>query len=274
MRGTRVPKRKDCSMEPDSTLRLERQDAVAVIRLNRPAEAHCLNRSMAHALRAAAEQCAADPSVRAVVLTAEGRFFCAGGDIRELCAHGAGSGDEIKGLADQLHLAISAFARMRAPLIAAVNGVAAGAGFSLAASADLVVAAESASFVMAYTASGLSPDGSSSYFLPRLVGLRRAQELMFTNRKLTAGEARDWGLVTRVVPDAQLMDAAMELARTLAAGPLGAHAAIKKLLLATWGSSLEDQMELEGQLIAANAASADGQEGMAAFKARRKPEFR
>jgi 2-(1,2-epoxy-1,2-dihydrophenyl)acetyl-CoA isomerase len=261
-------------MDSDSTLRLERHGAVAVVRLNRPAQANCLNQRMAHELLAAARQCAADPTVKAVVLSAEGRFFCAGGDIGEFSAHGAEASAVIQRVADDVHLAISEFSRMRAPLIVAVNGVAAGGGFSLAVSGDLVLAAESASFVMAYTTAGLSPDGSSSYFLPRLIGLRRTQELMFTNRKLSAAEASDWGVVTRVVPDAQLMDAAMELARTLAAGALGSHAAIKKLLLSTWGSSLEDQMELEGQLIAGNAAGVDGQEGMAAFKAKRKPQFK
>lgn len=259
-------------MDDDSTVWLELRDSVAVIRLNRPAAAHSLNERMARELRAAAEKCAADSAIKAVVLTAEGRFFCAGGDLNELCAHGSGS-DEVKRLADQLHLAISAFSRMRAPLVVAVNGVAAGAGFSLAVSGDLVLAAESASFVMAYTAAGLSPDGSSSYFLPRLIGLRKTQELMLTNRKLSAELALEWGLVTRVVPDAQLMDAALELAGTLAQGALGSHSGVKKLLLATWGSSLEDQMELEGQLIAEAAGSTDGQEGMSAFLVKRKPRF-
>jgi 2-(1,2-epoxy-1,2-dihydrophenyl)acetyl-CoA isomerase len=257
-------------VEDDSTVRLEREGSVAVIRLNRPAAAHALNRQMAGALRAAAETCAADGAIKAVVLTADGRFFCAGGDLNELATGGA---DEVQHLADQLHLAISAFSRMRAPLVIAVNGVAAGAGFSLAVSGDLVVAAESASFVMAYTAAGLSPDGSSSYFLPRLIGLRRAQELMLTNRQLSAAQALEWGLVTRVVPDAQLMDAALELARTLAQGALGAHAGIKRLLLATWGAGLEDQMALERQLIVEAVGSADGQEGMNAFRAKRKPRF-
>lgn len=260
-------------MDDDSTIRFERQDSVAVIRLNRPAEAHAINERMAGELHAVARKCAADGTVKAVVLTAEGRFFCAGGDLNELSSHGAGGGDQVKRLADQVHLAISVFSRMRAPLVVAVNGLAAGGGFSVAVSGDLVLAAESASFVMAYTAAGLSPDGSSSYFLPRLIGLRRTQELMLTNRKLSAAQALDWGLVTRVVPDAQLMDAALELAHMLAQGPLGSHGSVKKLLLTTWGSTLEDQMELEGQLIAEAVGSADGQEGMSAFKAKRKPEF-
>ncbi|MBA2673695.1 enoyl-CoA hydratase-related protein [Ramlibacter sp.] len=260
-------------MDSYSTLTFERQDGVALVTLNRPADANCLNQQMAAELLAVAERCAGDDGIKAVVLTGQGRFFCAGGDVNAFASFGEHAASEVKRLADELHRAISSFSRMRAPLIAAVNGVAAGAGFSLAMSADLVLAAESASFTMAYTAIGFSPDGSSSYFLPRLVGLRRAQELMFTNRKLSAAEAADWGVATRVVPGAALQDAALELAHKLANGALGAHAGIKKLLLATYGSTLEDQMELEGQTVAACAASPDGQEGVQAFLAKRVPKF-
>ncbi len=135
------------------------------------------------------------PEVKAVVLTGAGRFFCAGGDLKAMAASPLGAGPFVKGIADDLHRAISTFARMDAVLITAVNGVAAGAGFSLAVAGDLVLAADNASFTMAYTRAGLSPDGSSSYYLPRLVGVRRAQELMLTNRTLTAAEAADWGLI-------------------------------------------------------------------------------
>jgi 2-(1,2-epoxy-1,2-dihydrophenyl)acetyl-CoA isomerase len=261
-------------MDSYSTLTFERQDGVALITLNRPTDANCMNQRMAAELLVVAERCAGDEGIKAVVLTGQGRFFCAGGDVKEFSGFGERTAPEIKRLADELHRAISTFSRMRAPFITAVNGVAAGAGFSLAISADLVIVAESASFTMAYTAIGLSPDGSSSYFLPRLVGLRRAQELMFTNRKLSAAEAAAWGLATRVVPDASLQDAALELARTLAKGALGSHAAIKKLLLATYASTLEDQMETEGQLISACAASPDGQEGVQSFLAKRAPKFK
>ena len=138
------------------------------------------------------------PEVKAVVLTGAGRFFCAGGDLKAMAASPLGAGPFVKGIADDLHRAISTFARMDAVLITAVNGVAAGAGFSLAVAGDLVLAADNASFTMAYTRAGLSPDGSSSYYLPRLVGVRRAQELMLTNRTLTAAEAADWGLINDV----------------------------------------------------------------------------
>jgi 2-(1,2-epoxy-1,2-dihydrophenyl)acetyl-CoA isomerase len=140
-------------------------------------------------------------------------------------------------------------------------------------SGDLVLAAESASFTMAYTKAGLSPDGSSSYLLPRLVGLRRTQELMITNRVLSAAEALEWGLVTSVVPDADLPARLDELAARVASGARGSNSAVKKLLLSTYASTLEDQLEREAGLISECADSADGKEGIAAFLGKRKPEF-
>ena len=255
-----------------TTLTLERRDRIAVVTLNRPDDANSLDPVMARELADVAVTLDHDADVKAVVLTGSGRFFCAGGDVKGMLAfEHMPSG--LKRLADDLHRAVSTLTRMPAPLVVAVNGVAAGAGFSLAASGDLVVAAESAKFTMAYTKIGLSPDGSSSYFLPRIVGLRRAQELMFTNRVLTAAEALDWGLVTRVVPDGTALDAALELAQAFVSGSKGANAAIKQLLTASFDNSLETQLELEGRLIAARAASPDGQEGVSAFAAKRAPAF-
>ena len=255
------------------TIEFETKGRVALITLNRPDAANGLNAKLARELADIAGLCKSNSDIRAVVLTATGRFFCAGGDIKEMASHGDSVGPEIKNLADDLHEAISAFARMDAPLIIAVNGMAAGAGFSLAVSGDLVIASESAGFMMAYTNAGLSPDGSSSYYLPRLIGLRRTQELMLTNRKLSADEARDWGLINEVVPANKLLDRAMKLAEGLAAGALKSHAAVKKLLLLSQHNSLEDQMEFEGQTIRDCAVSPDGREGIAAFTEKRKPEF-
>ena len=162
---------------------------------------------------------------------------------------------------------------MDAVLITAVNGTAAGAGFSIAVTGDLVLAAESASFTMAYTKVGLSPDGSSSYFLPRLIGVTKTKELMLTNRTLSAQEASQWGLVTEVVPDDQLAARADALAEKMAATSAGSNGAVKALMLSTFGSGLEEQMEFESRLIADRARSADGREGVDAFMAKRKPEF-
>ena len=172
-----------------------------------------------------------------------------------------------------LHLTISRLVRMDAPLIVAVNGAAGGGGMSFVLGADLVIAAESAKFAMAYTRAGLSPDGGSTYFLPRIVGVRRALELALTNRVLNAREAYEWGLVTGVVADAELMTQAGALAAQLAAGATQAYGAAKRLLHHSFAESLETQMELEAQAIAAQARGADAREGIAAFIAKRAPKF-
>jgi 2-(1,2-epoxy-1,2-dihydrophenyl)acetyl-CoA isomerase len=256
-----------------STLKYELQKRVATISLNRPEAANGFNLAMASELAAVAQHCDLDPSIKAVLLKGEGRFFSAGGDLKSMAAAGASVAIEVKRMADELHRAISTFQRMRAPLVVAVNGACAGAGFSLAVSGDIVLAAASAKFSMAYTSLGLSPDGSSTYFLPRLIGLRKTQELMLTNRSLTSDEALAWGLITSVTSDADLPHASAEVASKLADGSLSAHASIKELLLQTFDNSLETQMELEGRRIAAATASVDGQEGVRAFVEKRKPNF-
>jgi len=191
-----------------------------------------------------------------------------------MASHGDAVGPAVKCLADDLHMAISTFSRMDKPIITALNGMAAGAGFSLAIASDLVIASDKAEFVMAYTKAGLSPDGSSSYFLPRLIGLRRAQDLMLTNRKLSAQEALDWGLVTELVPADELIPRALKVAHDLASGSVKANASVKKLLLTSFNNSLETQMEIEGREISERAASSDGREGISAFIEKRPPNFR
>lgn len=253
------------------TLNFEQTGAIARITLNRPDAANGMNGTMTRELAAAAKQCDTE-ATKVVVLTGAGRFFCAGGDLKSF-ASARDRGSHIKGVADDLHRAISTFARMNAVLITAVNGTAAGAGFSIAVTGDLVLAAESASFTMAYTRVGLSPDGSASYHLPRLIGITKTKELMLTNRTLSAQEASQWGLVTEVVPDAGLADRAATLADQMADTAAGSNGGVKQLLLGTFANGLEEQMELEGRLIAARAVSRDGHEGVDAFLAKRKPEF-
>lgn len=256
-----------------SNLTLEEQNGVAKITLNRPDAANALNVDLARELMQAAIAVSESETVRAVILSGNGKLFCAGGDIQSFGAAGDNVGGLIKEITAYLHAAVSRLTRMDAPLVVAVNGAAAGAGFSLALIGDMVLAAESAKFSMAYTGIGASPDGSSTYFLPRLIGLRRTQELMFTNRRLTAAEAEDWGMVNRVVADAELMSEAEKLAAQLAAGPRRSHGVIKRLLASTFNESLETQMEVESQGIAAMMNNADGREGVAAFKEKRKPTF-
>lgn len=254
------------------TLSFDQSGPITRITLNRPDAANGMNDAMTAELADAAARCDV-AATKVVVITGAGRFFCAGGDLKAMAASPLGPGPFVQGIADDLHRAISRFARMDAVVITAVNGTAAGAGFSLAVSGDLVVAADSASFTMAYTRAGLSPDGSASYYLPRLIGVRRTQDLMLTNRKLTAADAEQWGLVNYVVDGAELGAKVDALANEIAAGAKGSNGAVKKLVLASFGNDLEAQMDLEGRLIAANADSADGREGIEAFLNKRAPEF-
>lgn len=247
-------------------------DGVALIVFDRPDAANGLNLAMATDLSSAAEMVANDSTIKAVVLSAVGRFFCAGGDVKAM-AEASQPGAAVAAIAEQLHRAIKTFAGLDAPVICAVNGTAAGAGFSLAVSADLVVAAEGAKFTMAYSNIGLSPDGSASYFLPRLIGLRKTQELMFTNRVLSAKEALEWGLVTDIVSNDTVLERANSMAANLAKGSKGSHAAIKQLLALSGANSLNEQLDLERDTIAKCADSIDGKEGVSAFIEKRKPTF-
>jgi 2-(1,2-epoxy-1,2-dihydrophenyl)acetyl-CoA isomerase len=256
-----------------STLLYEVKDNVACITLNRPDAANALNAEMGHELMLASIRAGEDKAVRAVILTGAGKMFCGGGDLKHFAAQGDRLPAHLKQLAGELHLAISRFARMDAPVIAAVNGSAGGAGLSLAIFADLVIAADSAKFTLAYTRAGLSPDGGSTYFLPRIIGVRRALEMALTNRVLSAKEALDWGLVTKVVPDAQLQAEAQALAAQLAAGAPHALGAAKRLMLHSFSESLETQMELEAVAISDQARTAHAREGIAAFIAKRAPKY-
>jgi 2-(1,2-epoxy-1,2-dihydrophenyl)acetyl-CoA isomerase len=260
-------------MNDYNTLNFEIRNNIAYITLNRPKAANGLNSLMAKELSQVALYCDADSNIKVVVLTGSGRFFSAGGDIKEIAGYGKDTAMKLKALADNLHRAISTFTGMNAILIVAANGIAAGAGFSLSMIGDLVIAAESASFTMAYTKAGLCPDGSASFFLPRLIGIRKTQELMLMNKTLTALEAFDWGMINRIVPDASLMDQVEQTAVELANGPSKANLAIKKMLLTTFGNSIETQMEIEAKYLTECAGSADGQEGIHAFIEKRKPNF-
>jgi len=245
------------------TLRYEVKDAIATLTLNRPDAYNALNLTLGRDLFHATLEADEDPGVRCIVVTGAGKAFCAGGDVKDFAEAG-----------DRVGVVIKDLARTVKPVIMAVNGVAAGGGMSLALAGDLVVAAESAKFTMAYSRIAASPDGSSSYFLPRLIGLRRALELHYTNRVLTAREALDWGLVNRVHPDAEFPGALAGLARELAAGPTLAFGRAKQLFHQSTQESLETQMELEAQAIAACGHTEDFQAGVKAFAAKQPVSFR
>lgn len=249
-------------------------DGLARLTLARPDHGNAIDLQLAKDLNAVLTAWSLDRRVRAVLLTGEGPSFCVGGDLKDFAGHDDDRPLHLADITTYLHAAMSRLMRLDAPVVAAVQGNAAGAGMSLAAAADLVLAGASSRFVMAYTAIGLTPDGSGTWSLPRLVGLRRALELTLTNRRLGAEEAVALGIATRVVADDALADEALALGRSLAAGPTGALGAAKRLLRESVGRDLEAQLAVETESLAAAAGSADSREGIAAFLAKRPPEFR
>jgi 2-(1,2-epoxy-1,2-dihydrophenyl)acetyl-CoA isomerase len=256
---------------PYQHITIDRAAHVATLTLNRPDAFNALNLPLGREIFHASIELDEDPDVRCIVVTGSGKSFCAGGDVKDFADQLPRVGVLIKELTTYLHGAISRFCRADKPVIMAVNGIAAGGGLSLALAGDLVLAAESARFTMAYSKIAATPDGSSSYFLPRLVGIRRAMELYFTNRVLSAREALDWGLVTRVFPDAEFKAGVETMARELAQGPSKAFGGAKRLFHESTWQSLETQMELEAQAIAACGRTEDFAAGVTAFASKKQP---
>jgi 2-(1,2-epoxy-1,2-dihydrophenyl)acetyl-CoA isomerase len=201
------------------------------------------------------------------------KAFCAGGDVKSFHHNQETIDHLLMAITTPLHLAISRFAWGHAPVIAAVNGVAAGGGLSLVAAADYVIAVDSARFTSAYTTIGYTPDGSSTFFMPRLIGLRRATELYLTNRVLSADEALNWGLINRVVTRDKFDTEVKDLATTMARGPTRAYREAKAMFHLSMNDTLESQMEREGRTVIEMAMCADGREGIKAFVEKRKPVF-
>jgi len=256
------------------TLLFDVRDNVAHLTLNRPDAANSINENMGKDLMHAALRCDEDPEIRAVLISGAGKIFSGGGDLKDFISKGDQLPYYIKEITTYLHAAISRLTRMDAPVIAAVHGAVAGAGMSIAIACDIVVAAETTRFMVAYTRAGLVPDGSSTYFLPRIVGLKRALELTLTNRMFSAQEALQWGLITRVVPDNELLAQARAIAVQLAAGPTRAYGISKRLLHSGWMETLETQMENESQAIANSARTLDAREGITAFLEKRPPKYK
>ncbi|MDO9407412.1 enoyl-CoA hydratase/isomerase family protein [Patulibacter sp.] len=245
---------------------------VATLTLARPDTGNAIDPVLARELREAAEGLAARDDVRAVLLRAEGKMFCVGGDVGFFASapdrHAA-----LHALAGDLHDGIRALVALDVPIVAAVQGAAAGAGMSLACAADVVIAGPAASFTVAYTAVGLSPDGGQSWTLPRLVGVRRAADMMLRNTRVKADEALRIGLVTEVVAQDALLERTTTVAHELAAGPTGALAATRRLLRASATATLDEQLDAERESIAVRGATAEAGEGIAAFLQRRPADF-
>jgi 2-(1,2-epoxy-1,2-dihydrophenyl)acetyl-CoA isomerase len=256
---------------PDySGILCEVREGVGTITLNRPDSANALDHQTSMELVDALIRCEENREVRAVILTGTGRFFCAGADLKSFYTRP----DGLKSGVSFIHVAASRIVRAPFPVIGAINGTAAGGGMGLACACDLLVAAESAKFIMAFTRRGLSPDSTTTYFLPRRIGIGRALELTYLNRTLTAREALDWGIANRVVADASLVNEAHAVAAELARGPTQAYAAAKRLMHTGFNESLETQIENEIRTISERIASEDVREAVRAFNEKRLPVFK
>ena len=255
------------------TINFEIIENIAIIRLNRPNSYNSLNAKMAKELLEISYECDTNKKIRAIILTGEGdKAFCAGGDLKSF--HETGNvAKHLKMVTHDLHGAITKFSRMNSPLIVAVNGVAAGAGLSFVGFADLAIAKSSATFVSAYTKAGLTPDGSSSYYLPRIIGIRKYLELVMTNKVLSSEDALSWGLLNYVHDDKKFWCETLKLADNLSKGPTLAYGKTKRLIHNSLNSTLETQMELETKMIAESAETNDGQVGIKAFLSKEKPKF-
>jgi 2-(1,2-epoxy-1,2-dihydrophenyl)acetyl-CoA isomerase len=253
-------------------LRVEVGDGVATITLDRPDALNALTIPLKEALRATFEGLGDDPAVRALVLTGAGRAFCAGQDLRERLEPDAlPLAAEVRARYNPLLLVMR---RLGKPIVGAINGIAAGAGASLALACDIRIAGEGASFLLAFGRVGLIPDTGATWLLPRLVGGAKAAELALTTEPLSAADAERFGLVARVVPRDDLLAEAQALAGRLAAGAPIALALTKEALGLAWESTLEEQLETEAELQGRAGSSADHAEGIAAFLERRPPRFR
>lgn len=241
------------------------QDEIASIVLSRPEQGNAIDLSMAKALLRAVIACDQDDKVRCVILNASGKLFCAGGDLDAFVHAKEGISRYLSELAGTFHLAISRLMRMHKPVVVLVNGSAAGAGMSLALIGDIVLAQRSASFTPAYGAIGLSPDGGLTWLLPRLIGLRRAQEIILLNKRLNAHQAFELGLVTRVVEDGQLSIEGHTVAQSLVGMNVVALGSVRQLLLQSHGSQLEAHLESEARSLSALSSQPYVQDKVAAF---------
>ena len=251
-----------------------KSSSIAKIVLNKPDTGNTLDLQLAQELYYASLDAATDTNIKTLILTANGKLFSGGGNLKFLLSKKNEDKKTLLQMTMYLHGAISRMARMNAPTIVGVNGTAGGGGFSLAITGDIIYSVKDAKFTLAYTNAGLSPDGSSTFYLPRIVGMKRAKELMLTNRIFSAKEALDMGLIDLIVDNnEELNDAINKQANIFAKGPINAYMSVKKLLHSSFQNDLESQMEKESIHISSNAESKNGIEGLRAFSEKRKPNF-
>jgi len=251
-------------------------EGAATIELNRPQVLNAWNAQLGDELRAAVEQAAADETIRAVLITGAGRAFSSGADLRDISGgleSADGRPDVYRTLTERYHPIMKTIREMPKPVLAAVNGPAVGIGCSLALCCDLILAAESAYFLLAFVNIGLVPDGGSSLFVPTRVGFARAAELSLLGERLPARAALEWGLINRVVPDGELAQTAGEMLARLAAGPTRSYAGSKRQLNSWLYARMDEQLELEAQIQREMSGSDDFLEGAMAFAQKRKPRF-
>jgi 2-(1,2-epoxy-1,2-dihydrophenyl)acetyl-CoA isomerase len=260
---------------PLRTVLLDFTDGVATLRLNRPHQGNAINPELAADLAEATTQIAERPDVRAVLIAANGPNFTVGGDLSVFAETAREQlPNQLRRMIDSFHLAIERLTSIDAPVVAAVRGGAGGGGLGLLYAADIVVAADDARFAIGYGALGLTADGGNTWFLPRMVGIRKAQELFLLNRRLTAQEAFEFGLVSRLAPSDAVDTEAAALAATLATGPTRAYGAVRRMLRQSFETGLSDQLDAEKESLVAASRTDDAQEGIAAFVAKRRPQFR
>lgn len=252
---------------------LERDGAVARIRFNRPDVLNALDTPSAEALLDICQQIAADPTVRVVVIAGAGRVFMAGGDVTEFSGAAAVRSPRIDGLIEKLHRSIEILTGLRCPVLASVHGAVAGAGVSIALAADLAIAAENAIFNLAYAKLGASPDGSSSWSLPRMVGVRKAMEIAMLSENIRADEAQRLGIVNRVVPEDALEAETDALAVRLASGPTFAYGKIKQLMRTSHERTLQDQLHAERLAFLECNRTNDFERGVSAFLTKQPADF-
>lgn len=254
-------------------LKIILNDGIARITLNRPESYNAFDVDMIQALSDSLTGMATNPDVGGIVITGEGKAFCSGADLKSIAGMGRNFGEVFYELAAIYHHAILEIHRMSKPVIAAINGLAAGGGFSLALACDFRVMEASALLKQAYTTNGLSIDGGGTFTLPRLVGLARALEIATFDPPVSAEQALSWGLVTEVVEDGHSLERAEALADTILKGPFSSFAASKKLITNAFNTPFESQLEKERKHLSRCADHPHGREGIMAFLGKRKPDF-